>query len=219
MSLSNTEAFAFTQIPSAIKKKWAKCALQPDTLDRCNETNTHRGSLINSIEIKIDFDDLSEWYQTSCTKSDDTNEDAIKVWREHRELWSEVESAVSETVDDFVKRIREQAKKGKNKSFDAPMLTNTIIVPRTIQRVAPPPPPIQNQRRQPPQSVVSLNTGLSPDDSASHVSFDMSDIQSIIKREMKKQRHEKSEKKKKNGSKSLSLLSYAAGASPSSRRY
>lgn len=215
MSLSNTEAFAFTQLPSVITKRWTRCSVAPETLHECEISSTHRSSMINSIELVMDFDDLSDWYRTNCTAADDKDEDAILTWREHRQLWTDIENAVSNTVDAYIKDIRERSRVMKNRSFDAPVLTRTKIVPRTTSVN---PASASNKRHSrtnsSSRSTASLRTGIRPNDSASAVVFDMSEIQSIIQREIRSRESDKcksAHKKKKHGSKSMSLLSYAAG--------
>lgn len=213
MSLTNTETAAFTSVPESIRKRWETKSVQPDTLTQCAKTSSHRKSMLESIEIKMDFSSGCEFYSTVCTNADDKNQNAIVTWRENRELWSSIEEAVAAAVDEYVEHVRSAASKERSRSCSLPLVSSTVITPRGTSQIgkvgysAPSMHPA-------PESLFPRMNELSPNDSASAVVFNMSDIQSIIQREIKAQKHRKTrivKDGKSKGSKSMSLLSYAAG--------
>lgn len=212
MSLSNTEVFAFTQVPATITKRWQKTTISPDTMQQSSMASSHRNSMISSIELSLNFDNLDTWSQTTFSASDDKSEDAIEMWRENRQLWTALERTVEKAVDEYVKHVRDNAIKQRNKTCDLPANRGTIVVPRATTTKPPPiPAPDPNSRRPVvPESIVSVTTGLTPNDSASAVRFDMSEISSIIRREIRDREQKKSKHGKKQKGKSGTLLNYLA---------
>jgi len=215
-SLSNTETFAFTRIPKVINKQWDRASVDPATMTASNASDRHQHSAISRISLQIEFESLHEAYKSTCRNVDDKSQDAIQYWRENRQMWTELEGAIQETLDKYVAAVRTRAVKDGNRTIDVPIMTTTqfsdsrsapIGSHRSTPRRSHPmniPPPV-------PETVLSIRTDLEPDDSASHVRFDMGDLSKLIRKEARKQRHESIESKKKR-SKSVSLLSYAAGS-------
>jgi hypothetical protein len=168
--------------------------------------------MISSIELSLNFDNLETWAQTTFSASDDKSEDAIEMWRENRQLWTTLEQTVEKAVAEYVKHVRDNAIKQRNKTCDLPANRGTVVVPRTTTtKPAPVPSPDPNAKRSMvPESILSVTTGLTPNDSASAVRFDMSEISSIIRREIRDREQKKSKNGKKQKSKSGTLLNYLA---------
>lgn len=205
MSLSNTEVFAFTQVPSGIKKIWRKSSVSTDTLSAAAYSSRHRSSMIKSVQLQVEFDNLDTWARQEFDAGDDCNEDAIAVWRENRTFWSQLEAAVEKTVDSYIKTIREEARGRQNKTCDLPIEKQTTVIPSAlhIDHTAP-----DSHEFTKPESILSVQTSVRPDESASVASFDVRELKRIMRAELRDRNHQPHKRK---GGKSASLLSYVAG--------
>jgi hypothetical protein len=212
MSLSNTETFAFTTIPSGIHKCWRrKCMSNSASIENRPSLN-HRFSAIAQIDLSIKFEGQDEWYKSTCSAADDQDETAITAWRELRTIWTDLENAIDETISSYVKTVRKASIESKNYTYDAPVSTSTEIA-RALDQVPLESPCARTQDQSPRRTydptVLSIRTGLRPDDSASIAPMTTEEFRNAIKAEVRHRMKKKNSKKSDSTGKSL--LSYAAG--------
>lgn len=128
-TITDTQSFLFTRIPSAIKKVWHPEVLNTSTkLKAASPGRNHEDSVIQRIELSVHFHDFLTETPNELDSSTDAEKDRIEVWQEARRDWTSLEAAINEEICTFVARAVKRASQNKVTTVDSLTRTKTEFV-------------------------------------------------------------------------------------------
>lgn len=191
MAFPNTHAFAFTQMPRSLTKTWQKaCFRGTDVISSIPNHHRHRHSSVARITLSVEFDQIANFMASECARMDDDVDDAIELWKEHRNLWRDLERSVEEQISNYVMQVQSLAESTSERyklTYEAPVALKTEIErydssssPTNVE------PEYSPTIRPSAPTIMTLPTEsvLAPDDSAS--SAGQSYLKEIITSEVEK---------------------------------
>lgn len=119
MSLSNTHAWLFTNIPAHIKKTWATATIDTKTGQKAEKSNKHHEqSIIQSVELTVKYNEDLLTNETTFDLKSDLQNDHIDAWREAQNDWIVLDRAIKEAILTFVQRSADRMKEKPQSTFE-----------------------------------------------------------------------------------------------------
>lgn len=125
-SFPNSHTTAFAKIPRQIEKTWTRGYMRNDTtLSKIPNPSKHRYSAIQSVSLRVEYEPVSAFIESSIDLNDslEHDDDQIRLWKENRLFWRDLETAVESAVEAYIQRVQEELYSPENRAgitFTAP---------------------------------------------------------------------------------------------------
>lgn len=107
----NSHTTAFAKIPRRMEKHWTRGYMRNGTmLPRIPNPSRHRFSAIQSVSLAVEYEPVSAFIESSIDLNDsiEHDDDQIRLWKENRMFWRDLETAVENAVESYINRIQEE---------------------------------------------------------------------------------------------------------------